>query len=92
MTTAKLIKYDIKSNSLKHENYPNCEEICSVEKGIAFLPETLSLLLQTLFCGKDTETKVASIGQAIMQAVRPRVIVAPTTNRFGGADAQTLWF
>ena len=62
---------------MKHENYPNCEEICSVEKGIVFLPETLSLLLQTLFCGKDTVTKVASIGQAIMQAVDQELLLPP---------------
>ena len=42
-----------------------------------FLPDTLRVLLEGLFVGKDVHMKIASIGQAIMQAVRPRVLRAP---------------
>ena len=34
-------------------------------------------MLQQLFIGKDTRRKQASIGQAIVQAVRPRAVLAP---------------
>ena len=41
------------------------------------MPCSLQLLLNTLFVGKDTQQKVASIGQSIIQAVRPRAVLAP---------------
>ncbi len=44
---------------------------------IKFLPETLRVLLEGLIVGKGVQTKIASIGQAIMQAARPRVLLAP---------------
>ena len=34
----------------------------------------LSLFLQTLFVGNDIDVKIASVGQTIVQAVRPRVV------------------
>ena len=34
-------------------------------------------MLDALFVGKDTQRKVASIGHAIIQAVRPRAVLAP---------------
>ena len=37
----------------------------------------LRTLLNCLFVGKETNRKVAAIGQAIVQAVRPRAVVAP---------------
>lgn len=42
-----------------------------------FLPDTLKLLLQGILTGKDISTKLASIGQAIMQVARPRDLLAP---------------
>jgi hypothetical protein len=51
--------------------------MATVEGGLAYLPETLRQFLQSLFTGKDTRLKTASIGQAIMQTVRPRVILGP---------------
>ena len=32
---------------------------------------------KTLFVGKDVNLKIASVGQAIMQSVRPRVLITP---------------
>ena len=49
----------------------------SVEIAISFLPESLILLLDTLIVGVDKKLKIVSIGQAIMQATRPLVLVAP---------------
>ena len=49
----------------------------SVEIAISFLPESLILLLDILVVGVDKKLKKASIGQAIMQATNPRVLIAP---------------
>ncbi len=77
VTAAKLIKSEIKSLETNKQTYPSEADMESVGKGIEYLPATLKLFLQELFVGKDTDRKVASIGQAIMQCVRPRVIIAP---------------
>ena len=47
------------------------------EAALKYIPETLQELLRVLFTGKDTELKRESIGQAIMQGTRPKVILAP---------------
>ena len=60
-----------------HEVYPSCDDLESLEAGIDFLPDTLKALLEGLFSGRKTAVKVASIGQAIMQATRPRVLLPP---------------
>ena len=49
----------------------------SIEKSLEFIPDLLRLFLCTLFVGKDVELQIASVGQAIVQATRPRVILAP---------------
>lgn len=74
---AKLIKEDIKAIETSHEVYPCCDELKSEEAGIKYLPDTLRVLLEELFAGKKTGVKVASIGQAMMQATRSRVLLAP---------------
>ena len=66
-TTAKLIQDDIKS----------VETFQSEDDCIQFLLEMLRVFLEGLFVGKSVKMKVASIGQAIMQASRPRVLLAP---------------
>ena len=74
---AKLIKEDIKAIGTSHEVYPLCNDLKSEEAGIEYLPDTLRVLLEELFAGKKAGIKVASIGQAMMQATRPRVLLAP---------------
>ena len=44
----------------------------SVDECINYLPESLQILLQSLFVGKDTRKKVS-----VMQATRPRVLMPP---------------
>ncbi len=73
---ARLIKEDIKSITMTHDIYPSCDDIRSQEAGIEFLPDTLKELLKWLFPGQNTGVKVAS-GQAIVQAARPKVLLAP---------------
>jgi len=74
---AKLIKEDIKTIETSHEVYPCGDDLQSQEAGIKYLPDTLLVLLEGLFVGKKDGVKVASIGQAIVQATRPRVLLAP---------------
>ena len=47
------------------------------EAGINYLLDILKVLLLELFSGKKARAKVASTGQALMQAARPRDLLAP---------------
>ena len=74
---AKLIKSEIKTiiEPLK-DVYPQTDEL-SLESSLWYIPPSLRCMLQQLFIGKDTRRKQESIGQAIVQAVRPRAVLAP---------------
>ena len=72
---AKLIKQDIKDIDQPKDFYPGPEDLTH-EKALQFLPQSLHKFLQIMISGKDS-CKLASIGQALMQAVRPRRIIAP---------------
>ena len=74
---AKLSKEDIKAIETAQEVYPHCNDLTSQVAGIEYLPNTLRVLLEELFAGKRTGVKMASIGQAMMQATRLRVLLAP---------------
>ncbi|KAL5022622.1 hypothetical protein ScPMuIL_001777 [Solemya velum] len=76
-TAAQLIKSDIKSIVQDKNVYPSSLDITDTETVTEYLPESLTFLLRMLFVGKDKDLKVGSIGQAIMQAARPRVLQAP---------------
>ena len=76
-TAAKLIKSDIKSHISSVTNeYPSTQTF-KLNSALSFIPDTLRTLLSTLFVGTDTKRKVVAIGQAIIQAVRPRAVLAP---------------
>ena len=49
----------------------------TLDSALSYVPDTLLLLLNSLFVGKNNSRKVAAIGHAIVQAVRPRAVVAP---------------
>lgn len=49
----------------------------SPDAAVRILPDTLCLLLEELVVGTKTQAKVAAIRQALMQATRPRVMLAP---------------
>ena len=71
------MKSDIKSQvSSNSDLYASTSDI-DVEKSLQYLPDSVRLFCSKLFVGKDIRTKVASIGQSIIQAVRPRTIIAP---------------
>ena len=62
------------------ETYPSTLEMGSTEKTLAFLPISLKHFLDCLFARKDKDLKsltISSIGQAIMQATKPKIIIAP---------------
>ena len=48
-----------------------------MEEALKLIPDLLKSFLELLFVGKDIKLKLASVGQAIVQAVRLRVILAP---------------
>ena len=76
-TAARLIKSDIKSNvQSQTDQYPSTESL-KLDTAISYIPETLQMMLNRLFVGKDNRRKVAGIGHAIIQAVRPRATVVP---------------
>ncbi|CAC5403501.1 unnamed protein product [Mytilus coruscus] len=74
---AKLIKSDIQSLKGDKENYPLASDVSSLKSNLEYVPEILSYLLETMFAEKDSKMKIASIGQAIIQASRPCVLIAP---------------
>ena len=74
---AKIIKSDIYKINTSRENYPLSQDISSIKSNINLLPETLKCFLKELCSGKDTDLKLAAIGQAIIQAAKPRILILP---------------
>ena len=77
LTAAQLIKNDIKSLIQKRDAYPSCHDMASIDEACSFLPDSLQSFLKQLFTSTDGKMKIASLGQSIVQATRPRVIRAP---------------
>lgn len=77
MAAAELLKTDIRSVEQENNFYPNSIEMSSLQKTLEYVPQSLQLFLHTLFTGKDKDLKVSSLGQAMMQATRPRGLLAP---------------
>ena len=76
-TAAKLLKSDIKSciPSVTYQ-YPSAQTL-KLDTALDYLPISLRSMLAELFVGTDKDEKIAAIGQTIIQAVRPRAVVAP---------------
>ena len=74
-TAAKLIKCHIKSIKCDRDWYPVIRE--DIQESLRFLPDSLVKLLDGILLSKNSKLKTATIGQAIMQGARPRVIIAP---------------
>ena len=74
---AKLIETEIKSGTTPHDNYPPSSDMDSEEAEMDFLPESLQVFLRTIIHGKDVDIKIPSIGQAIIQASQPKILIAP---------------
>ena len=80
---AKIIKSDIKKLQGNKEVYPTTEDMESRTKNLEYLPRTLLLFLDSLFVSKDHSVEIASIGQAIMQQVRPNSLLTPLQIELG---------
>jgi len=75
-TAAKLIKSDIKTHLMPiMSEYPKATDL-DLECTLEYVPPSLRYMLQHLLVGKDIRRKQASIGQCIIQAVRPRTVIA----------------
>lgn len=76
-TAAELLKNDIRAVPTSRAMYPSDDDISSRGAKLEFVPKSLQILLENIFSGKETSVKVSSIGQAIMQASRPRLLLCP---------------
>ena len=56
--------------------YPSFGDDHSVCEQVQYLPPSLQNLLREIFKNKDGEVRVVSLGQAIIQAARPRTVMA----------------
>ncbi len=56
--------------------YPSSDDL-NLDSALLFIPTSLRTALEILFVDKDARCKVAAVGQAIVQAVCPRSIIAP---------------
>jgi len=76
---AKLIKTDIYALEAESTKafYPSYSTVSSTSENQGFLPESLQCLLKVLFSGSGSEKRIASIGQAMIQAARPKGIIPP---------------
>lgn len=75
-TAARLIKCDIKTNVPSvTDSYPSVAKL-ALQPSLNFIPDSLRLLLHSFFIG-DSNKKVSSVGQSIMQAICPRAVVTP---------------
>jgi len=59
------------------EEYEVHQSLASIDDVLSFIPPLLRVFLNKLFVGSKKEKKVGGIGQAIIQACRPRAIRAP---------------
>ena len=73
-TAAKIILDEIRSSKFTCETYPINEDIESIQQGKEWLPNYLRMFMELLI---KYPLKQVSIGQAIVNAARPRSVVAP---------------
>ena len=77
-TAGALVFDDIMAKENPYINsYPSVQDILSSEVALEFIPPSLKLFLSKLISSVKAPTIIASLGQAIMQAARPRSLLAP---------------
>jgi hypothetical protein len=72
-----LILSRLKSIESAKNEYPSVSDIESIEKNLEYLPESLKICLSSMFSERECLVKLSSIGQAIVQATRPRSLIVP---------------
>ena len=65
-TAARLIMSNIYGLNASMDKYPEIVSMSSCEQALKYVPD--SLQTQFLFAGKNVDSKIASMGKAIMQA------------------------
>jgi hypothetical protein len=73
-TAAKLLKAAIREVEFSKAVYPTCADISSVEASRKWMPELLNVFLDNII---PSVTKKIAIGNSIVQAVRPKSVIAP---------------
>ena len=76
---AKMMKDDIKNLESDMSNFLDIQDL-SLSESLNFLPRSLKVFLDTIITSKDADLKKAVIGQALIQACRPK------GNRLSTAD------
>lgn len=74
VAAAKLLKSTIREATHKMECYPTCSDVSNPARAREWMPSLLCLFLDNLIC---PESKKISIGHTIVQAVKPRTVIAP---------------
>ena len=81
-TAARLIKSDIKTEVPSViDQYPGTDML-NLDSTLRYFPDTLHFMLDFLCVGKGKGQKVAGVGQAIIQALCPRAVLAPVPVSF----------
>ncbi|KAK3787733.1 hypothetical protein RRG08_013221 [Elysia crispata] len=77
-TAAKLILANVKDLQYSKDFYRTGEVVGDLDANMNYLPASLTLFLYTLMCKKkETKLKTASIGQDMVQAMRPNILIPP---------------
>jgi len=76
-TAAQFIKNDINAMKQSKDLYPYKAEMPLSTATLECIPDYLKSFLRSVYAGKDVDVKRASLRQAIMQAARPRILLAP---------------
>ena len=71
---ARILKEEIRAADFSRETYPRSEEIGNIEKMAEFVVPSLRLFLDILV---NRPLWKVSLGQALIQAARPRSVIAP---------------
>jgi len=71
---AKLIKAQIRDAAFHNENYPVTSEYNNVNSAKEWVPSLLNVFMENVV---GTELKQVSISHCIVQAARPRLVIAP---------------
>ena len=74
ITAAKLLKTAIRETPYKMDSYPVCADVQNPQHVMEWMPDLLQVFMDHLM---SNEVKKTAIGHSIVQAVRPRSVVAP---------------
>lgn len=73
-TCAKLLKEEIREQKYSKEYYPSTSDIRDIDRGMEFLTPLMRIFIETMI---TNDIRRNSIGQALIQAVKPSSIMSP---------------